>query len=754
MDGPDALTATELDRLRRYLSALVATRHGPVHSAVAFNAVYFGYELDGQGYGGSPLNPDAFPVVTLDECIPAVPVGAMVRIATGSQPLYAEIRYKEGRHPAAMERTGDVPEWISGAPAGARSDGSVPGPADAPVRRELLVPDVHAFGDALSLTEAQLARLRLQQRWIDRNGHLLVDARYSSPETAGQDALTAYANYLLREARSQLLSPAVPVSIVDLASTDDEMLLHGALVQMLRTISSVLNSCEELRCWGHYAQPRSTLAAALGNDGPLGRGDMSRLATSLQLAGRPTDRRRRGMPLATTVYTAVGPWLTTVTGAAPLLTGVDYAAAVCQANLAVADVVRGESKDGLFASGARVHLDDAFEGGGVWRSRNPGSEETVDDPFTPSGTGWHTASRPPGPPSRRPAPAAAPAPGPQEEAPTVDPDPSPVDAPLGATGEARAELLRVSDSEVIWRVPLRLSHIMNGTLPLRPLICDELRAVLPRGAEVRLELRHKGGEIDEAQEVQDTVPDLSDSPGHLSGIDWPLTFFPGIELLLQWLRGGRVIQATTVPLETPVIVDGVEIRHRYSQEILTRENAPGSTREADSPTGLGERDLVMRAVRRCGLLTVDGHALLDRSVMPVAVYGRQPSAQQATALEAAVDELIAAARLRPAVGSRDQDDLPHYPARPGEPPIPLIGYAPVVVPTQRATPGPAHPGHGWHQAPKPYQVHGFLRRLSPGATPSDAQRAAYRRHCRRLGKADGCELPSGYTFVTAHTRAR
>ncbi|MER8104824.1 hypothetical protein [Kitasatospora sp. NPDC094016] len=752
VDGPDALTAPDLDRLRRYLAALVSARRGPVHTAVAFNAVYFGYDLDGQGYGGSPLDPDAFPVVTLGECIPTIPVGAMVRIATGSQPLYAEVIYKEGRH-SATGPLGDVPEWVSGAPAGAERSGAVPGPDDAPVRRELLVPDVHAFGDALSLTDAQLGRLRLQQRWIDRNGHVVVNARYPLPGTAGQDALTAYTDYLLHEARAQLLSPAVPVSLVDLVATNDDALLHGALLRMLRTIASVLNSCEQLRCWGSYALPRSALAATWQDDGPLGRGDMSRLATSLQLAGQAAGPRRRGMPATTTVHTAIGPWLTTVTGAAPLLSGVDYAAAVCRANLAVADVVRGESKDGLFANGTRVCLDDAFEGGGVWRSRRPGAEETTADPLAPSGLGWRAASQPPAPRPVRSAPATGP--DPRSTAPTDQPSPAPVDAPLGATGPAQAELLRVSDSEVMWRLPLRLAHIMDGFLPLRPLIADELRGALHRdGTRVRLELDHEGGEIEESQQVQDTVPELSGEPGRLSGIDWPLTFFPGIELLLQWPRGGRVVRATTMLLETPVIVDGDEIRHRYSKEILTRESTPGSTRDTDSPAGLGERDLVMRAVRRCGLLTVDGHALLDRSALPLTVYGQPPATRQATALEAAVDELIAAARLYPVTGSRDLDGRPRYPARPDEPAIPLIGYAPVVIPAQRAAPAAADPGHHWHPASKPHQVHGFLRRLSSGATPSNAQRAAYRQHCRKLGKADGWDLPSGYTFVTEHTRAR
>jgi hypothetical protein len=750
VDGLDTVAVTDLDRLRRYLTALVSARRGPVHTTVAFNAVYFGYDLAGQGYGGSPLDPDAFPVVTLGETIPAIPVGAMVRIATGSHPLYAEVVYKEGKHPATSV-LGDVPEWVSGAPAGAMGSGT-PSPEDAPVRRELLVPDVHAFGDALSLSRAQLSRLRLHQRWINQDGHVVVNACYPSHEAAGQDALTAYTDYLLRDARAQLLSPAVPVSLIDLVGSDDEELLRGALLRMLHLIEAVLASCDPLRCWGSYAMARGSLAAALKDEGPLGSSDLSTLASSLQLVGQVSDRRRRGMPTATTVYTAIGPRLRTFPGAGPMLTGVDYAAAVCRANLAIADVIRRESQNGLFNNGTRLCLDDTFEGGGVWRSRRPGMDESVTDPLTAAGLGWRTALEPP---ARRPVipPPTIPQPRPSTAA-GDDPNPTPVDAPLGDTGPGQPELLRVIDSEVVWRLPLRLAHIIDGYLPLRPLIADELRAAL-RGfaAVIRLELSHPGGELEESEKVQDAVPDLGGEPGRLAGIEWPLDFFPGIELLLQWPRGGRVIRATTVPLETPVMVDGLDIGYHYSKEVLTREHAPGSTRDADSPAALDELGLVMRAVRRCGLLTVDGHALLDRSALPTLVYGKAPAHRQVSALEEAVEQLLATERLYRATGSRDAGGRPHFPPRADEQPIPLIGYAPNPVPTPRATAAPVSPDRNG-QASTPYHVHGFLRRLRPGSTPSEAQRAAYRQHCRRLGKADGWELPSGYTFVTEHTRVR
>lgn len=51
--GRDVASAQEQERLLRYLEAVVAARPAPVHVAVAFNAVYFGYDLQGDGYGGA-----------------------------------------------------------------------------------------------------------------------------------------------------------------------------------------------------------------------------------------------------------------------------------------------------------------------------------------------------------------------------------------------------------------------------------------------------------------------------------------------------------------------------------------------------------------------------------------------------------------------------------------------------------------------------------------------------------------------------
>jgi hypothetical protein len=730
VEGYDAVPEQERSRLRSYLEAVVAARPSPVHTTVAFNAVYFGYDLGGDGYGGSPLCLDDFPVITFGECAPVLPVGAMVCVATGSDPLYAEIVYREGAHPE-VGALGDVPAWVSGAPAGAGGPGR-PGVDAAPRRRERLVPDLDAFGPALSLTPAQLHRLRTRGRWINEDGHVVVDVCYPSSEAARRDDLTAYADHLLMTARKQLLTPFVPVSLAALVGGTHDEDLRAGLLGLLDTVRGVLNSSAALRTWGHYAMTRASLADCWRDTGPLGGDDLRSFVAAVERAATPA-RRRHGLVAPVTVYTAVGPRLRGLPGATERLRGAGYAAAVCRASVALADVVEGDSDQGLFGNGCRITLDDAFEGGGVWRSHHPGDAEVPGNPLVPAGRGW--ASTLPAPP------------GPEAEQ-----ELEPVDLPLAdddllGTGE----LLRSDAREIVWRAPLRLAHLRDGWFPLHPIVAEELRHAHGAHHTLRLELDHAGETLDEKEAVQDVTAELGGVSGRLTGIVWPSDFFPGLALELRRLRGDTVIRLATTRLKERIRAGDRETGHGYDPRVLTREDAPGSSRHGDSALGLGPRQLVLRTVRRCGLLTLDGHALMDRSVLPSAVYGCLPARSQAAVLETAVAELLAERLLEPALGSRDAEGQPHFPQRDGQRTIPLIGYRPprprVIHPWGGGQPG----GEGLCGV---QFVPGHLRRLRPGSSPSDVQRAAFREHCRRLGKADGWELPYGYTFVTEHTRGR
>ncbi|MGW5763387.1 hypothetical protein [Streptomyces tendae] len=736
----------EMDRLRKYLEAVVDDRRGgPVHTAVAFNAAYFGYEVDGDGYGNGAFDIDTFPRLTLGDETPALPVGTLARIETGSDPLYAEIVYKEGCRPCVSDG-GDIPAWTSAVPAEAEDPGEHHHTTRL-LRRELLVPDLTVFGPGLQLSDAKLKRFRARQKWLNKDGHVVVDARYSSaPETALDDT-TAFVRHLLTRQRESVLSPLVPVSVAQLAGSGSEERLERALTGLLDTVAYALRTSDALRSWGHYALARTRIGAGLCHDGPLGEADLYALTGSLERSAIPSARRRHGLRGPRTAYTAIGPWLRALNGAEPLLAGVEYAVSACRANLAVADFLRGDTDNGLRpGSGVRITLDDAFECGGIWKSHHPGSDEADGSgPLVPVERGWlDTMNTAAGTTTDAPDRTEIPEPEPAPEAPIasqVVPD-----EPIGVPS-----YLRITDSEICWQVPLRLTHLMEDRLPLNPRVLYGLQRIGAGTRPVRLELSHPGGTLEASEEVQEVTLDLAGETGQLRGIEWPIDFFPGLRIYVQWPRGGTAFRLSTAELEDPVEIDGQLISHQYDPQVLTRDSAPGSGRDSDSGTGLGTRSLVLRAVRRLGRLTPDGHALLDRSALPAGVYASAPAPQQVTELEAAVAELVDQRRLYEGVGSRGADGQPHHPARQDETSIPLIGYAPDLV--VRPRPGTGRNGPVQTTGAEHF-VHGFLRRLPAGWTPTDAQRAAYREHCRRVGKADGWELPRGYTFVTAHSRRR
>ncbi|WP_327654340.1 hypothetical protein [Streptomyces sp. NBC_00483] len=734
--GPDTTPPQDLRRLRQYLEAVAAEREGPLHTAVAFNAAYFGYETGGERYGRIPLDPDTFPELRLRGESPPLPVGALVRIDTGdcNTLLYAEIVYREGRHPAA-EEADDVPAWLSGAPAGA-TDPRLPAPEYRPgaggpaVRRELLVPDLTLFG--LQPTDAKLSALCRQDKWLNRHGHLLTDIRYASADEAARSDRAAFVAYLLTCQREALLAAHVPVPLAVLAGSTDDGRLQQALEGILDVIEHALAGSEELLSWQSYALPRRRVAEGLGRDGALGRHDLATLAGSLERAVLPRPGHRRADTGPRSLYTAVAPWLTSIRDAGELLDGPEYAVTVCRVNLAMSQHL-GSAKGGLLEeSDVRVSLDDAFESGGIWRSHHPGSDEKDDDPLTPAGRGW-TESVP------RPAEHSAP--------PTPAPEPEPLDDPLeDDTRLGGPQDLRIGDSEVTWRFPLRLKHLTEGTLPLRPLVREVLRTGCDENRIARVELHHPGGTLEPDEEVQETMLDTATEHGELSGISWPFDFFPGLFITVQWTRGARLFRLSTSELDVPVEVDGELVSHAYDAHIHIRETGPAARR----PSGAGLGDLVLRTVRRCGRLTPDGHALLDRSALPRTVYGDGATEHQSTSIQAELSRLLTEGRLFSAIGSRDADGVPWHPAREGEVVIPIVGYDPAP----RAVPRSSVPRTGpvARSTVAVHHVSGFLRRLPAGWDPSDAQRAAYRAHCRWIGKADGAELPPGFTFVTEHDR--
>jgi hypothetical protein len=508
--GPAELPPALRARLLAYLEELAAHR-GLLHPAVAFNAIYFGYDLDYGGYPGGPLDLDLLP--KLLPGAPAPPVGAMVRIPTsGAEPLFAEAVYAEGAHPDLCE-DGDLPSWLSGAP-----EDAIGRSAD----RTRLVLDFDAFGRGVVASRERLARLR-RRGLLDSLGHFLLPARGSAD----------FVPYLLGTARQCLVNGPLPLILG--MHADDADLEAGAR-SALRTLDALLSTAPGLRRWGPYAFSRRALAVRFADDGELGGSHMSTLVTGLI---RPPSRNRRLRPAESVVYTAIGPRLrAAVRDVRP--EGVAYAETVCHVNTAIADVARGEADErGVLPSGGHLRVDDVWQGGGVWRVSHPPGPHAGLDPLLPLGLGW-LESLPPT--------AAGSLP----------------------TDESFPDDLTVTDSQIDWTAPLRLRHHVEGVLPLPPRLFDELEE-----GEIRLRLRHDGFDLELDEADQTARIERTEAGLRLAGVAWPLEFFPGILLDWWWPRGAATLNASSTLLDSPVCIDGELVEHRYDLGAITRDRAPG-----------------------------------------------------------------------------------------------------------------------------------------------------------------------------------
>lgn len=726
--GFGALEPADAKRLTCYLADLVA-RRGAVHTVVAFNAIYFGYDVDFGGYVGGPIEFDGFPRVTFGEVTRALPVGAMVNVAAGGNSLYAEVIYKEGAHPELGE-DGSVPAWLSGAPAGTAEAGQ----ASAPVLTERLVIDVDAFGQSLVVSQSQLDRLRRREKWLDANGHLLLEARYDNADDAEVGDTEFYARYLLTQGREQLLAGPLPLLLTDDAGEDQ---LATALRAALRTVAEALESIDALRSWRDYSFTRARLHERLTSHGVLGRDDLVALAGEVSHAG-PSARRRVVTTADTVRYTAIGPRLRNINGAGQQFVGCAYPMTVCHANIVIADYASRESDDGVLPGGSHLRLDDGWQGGGIWRASNPPGPYNVIDPRVPLGLGWSES---------------------QPRRVVIE---QPVDA--ADTGEPAVEaialldeldsgirLLSVQDSHLSWTATLRLGHILGGTAALPERILDDPHSTGLIGANMRLLLDHPtrdGTKLEQGEAVQDVDVMLAGRRARLAGVDWPLAFFPGILLTFSWQRGAKVLRAHSTLLEAPVSIEDLEYEHCYDPAVLIRDTAPGCARRGGAGQGpLSLRERVLRAIRQVGQLAPDGAAILRRDLLAYIVYRTNTSTADA-ALDPVIDELIADGTLRVEHTTIGEHGLDWPPNQQGDQ-LPVLVWRPRTVhgspkPQPEAQPDLAHYLEYW--------VTPHIRRLQPGQQASPEKRAQYRRLMARYGRKS--ELPPGYTLVDRHIRHR
>lgn len=744
LEGMDACDDTTRKRLLAYLGAVIARRAAPLHTAVAFNAVYFGYDVRVGAYVGGPLDFEEFSSVALGDRGTALPVGAMVNIRTGGDLLPAEVVYKEGRHPLIGE-FGETPSWLSGAPAGAKGPGYLAAERSS-VLHERLVIDATAFGHEVAPTSARLQRLRRQNR-IDTLGHLVVESVYASAEANLSDA-DYYAHHLVTRARAQLVSALTPLPLPVLLDPGygDEHLL-AAVKGLMKTLREALASLTAVRLWGDYAFPRGPFARRLASPGVLGRDDLVGLAESTIKQAVPRPGRR--MPSTGPVYTAVGALIRSNATWQRHIQGTAYPTAVCHANAVVSDYALREPDEatGLLPSGIRLVLDDRWLGGGVWRAS---ADEHADDGsvLQPLGRGWAQSlarqqrASPPTDPS-----ASSP---PQVPMPSLWPDDSELDAAVD---------LETEGPILTWALPLRRAHVLAACTPLPRHIADRLdsseRLTGPRSLCLKIE--HAGSAPSVGTRAS-TVRVVSDGDGpRLDGVTWPSVLSPGLWLWFTWARGSGTIRAGTRLLDRPVTVDGELIEHRYDPKVLTRDGG------RDRYTGLRDRHdayrIVLTSIRRLGLLDRDGRALLGRSDVPTAVRAVLADLRVDThisddRIRDALSMLLAHRRLTVVWGSQGHDGRTRHPPLTTDQRVELVCYQPNLAyssaPAEQHRPIPADA-----TSIAKHHVAGFLRRIGHlGREASDEQRAFYREDRLRYRLTGPADLPAGYTYVRPHARGR
>jgi hypothetical protein len=218
----------------------------------------------------------------------------------------------------------------------------------------------------------------------------------------------------------------------------------------------------------------------------------------------------------------------------------------------------------------------------------------------------------------------------------------------------------------------------------------------------------------------------------LTGLVWPADLRPGSFVTVTWQASRTEIVLRTTPLEEPIRVDGVDYFHEYDPRVVTREFHPDGS----------NRGQVLHAVRRQGRVFDDGSAVLEEAGL-AARCGLGRGARGQFLLRNAVDQLIREGYLTRVPGSLDAAGYPSYPAVAGHKPADMLFYAPLVEPG-------VYPGEdedGDDAQGREHWVHGFVRKLPPGAQPSERQLELH----EQAGEGDG-PLAPGYTFVKKHRR--
>ena len=258
---------------------------------------------------------------------------------------------------------------------------------------------------------------------------------------------------------------------------------------------------------------------------------------------------------------------------------------------------------------------------------------------------------------------------------------------------------------------------------------EECVEILRRSEVVPVVLEHRDRGVTPTRQVFRTSL-RQDVEWQFGDIGWPADLRPGVLVTVSWQAARDEVVVRTAALDEPVTVDGVPYFHEYDPKVVTREYAPDKSNRAR----------VLSAVRRQGRIFPDGSTVLTESAL-AAHCGLGRGARGKFLLANAVDQLIREGYLTRVPGSADPAGYPSYPAVDGQKTAEMVFYAPLVEPADDPDAGADADADADGAGRREHLVNGFVRKLPPGAHPSEKQVT--------LAPAP---LTPGYTYVKKHHR--
>jgi hypothetical protein len=469
--------------------------------------------------------------------------------------------------------------------------------------------------------------------------------------------------------------------------TEEE--LREALIHSFGAVRDLARDCPELSTWRQKLFfDAEAYREKISDEGPfpLGASDLRCLFGSL---ARLPERRRVS-------YVAVGPRLDDLFASGGYdheerawMCGLGYAKAMAYTNSFIRDHLESKAREGLIDASLHVRLDDDWQAGGVWRC------ERVEEP--------NSITR------------------------------LPVDLPLHlglAEGDGRTEGESVPDAEPEvttvhgFTAPLTGRDVAAGRLRLPDRVVDQL----PSSGRVTVRLRHDGEHVD--QEVG-----FDFIAAQVSGVPWPLSFYPGIKLHGNVERGGSVIKLRTQTLITPAVIDGVELRYEFVESVYRREAGGPELSESERRGASTVNELIARAFRRYGRDMGGGKALTYLQLVR-AILGPAARPSESQALGHALESMGLA---------RDGADFiwrPHVTRRTS-----------VSDRSVLAAYGEAQPRQRLQRIVRRYDVPMYLRHMQQrGVGVEKIETYAEARVKYGMQGLLPPELPEGYTWVKPHER--